>query len=230
MPKNKGWVNWRNHPAREILLFDFNRGGFLYELEEYDLPLLYQTYTQVHPDYFSEVVFEQFEARMEDYIKTQKGRRERSKLEEEWMVHDRQLHPRQSKNSRGELVLDLHPAKFLLREDIKNKLHKTMEPEVFRNTRQEYLDFGQDIFRQRIYQEIRYQKYCNHLEDKRKKKREEWKKEKEEKAKKERKRQERKKAQEQKRQEKEAQKERKRQERKRAQEQKSEASRKKHKK
>jgi hypothetical protein len=71
------------------------------------------------------------------------------------MLHDRQLHPRQLKNHRGELVFDLHAA------------HVEMLPSQFQGTRTEYQEFDLDIFRQRIYQEERYQKYWNWLEDKR---------------------------------------------------------------
>lgn len=46
-----------------------------------------------------------------------------------------------------------------------------MEPRHFQLTRPEYQEFDADIFRQRIYQEVRYQKYCNYLEDARFKKR-----------------------------------------------------------
>jgi hypothetical protein len=83
------------------------------------------------------------------------------------MLHDRQLHPRQLKNDRGELVFDLHAAKLLLREDIKAGAHVEMLPSQFQGTRTEYQEFDLDIFRQRIYQEERYQKYWNWLEDKR---------------------------------------------------------------
>jgi hypothetical protein len=104
---------------------------------------------------------------MEDYTTKNKDRRDRSKMEYAWMVHDRQLHPRELKNHRGELVFDLHPAKLLLREDIKAGAHAEMVPSQFQGTRAEYEEFDRDIFRQRIYQEERYQKYWNWLDDKR---------------------------------------------------------------
>jgi hypothetical protein len=104
---------------------------------------------------------------MEDYTTTNKERRDRSKMEHEWMVHDRQLHPRQLKNHRGELVFDLHPAKLLLRGDIMAGVHAEMVPSQFQGTRAEYKEFDSDIFRQRIYQEERFQKYWNWLDDKR---------------------------------------------------------------
>jgi hypothetical protein len=54
-----------------------------------------------------------------------------------------------------------------LREDIKAGTHAEMVPSQFQRTRAEYEEFDPDIFRQRIYQEERYQKYWNWLDDKR---------------------------------------------------------------
>jgi hypothetical protein len=40
MPKNKNWVKWRKHAAREIILQDLNYGGWLYdEMKDGDLNL-----------------------------------------------------------------------------------------------------------------------------------------------------------------------------------------------
>jgi hypothetical protein len=171
MPKNTNWVKWRKHPAREVILQDLNCGGWLYDElkqdEELNLATVFAIYNHKHPDIFNEIDFSQFKERMEDYTKKNKERRDRSKMEYAWMLHDRQLHPRQLKNHRGELVFDLHPAKLLLREDIKAGTHAEMVPSQFQRTRAEYEEFDPDIFRQRIYQEERYQKYWNWLDDKR---------------------------------------------------------------
>ena len=88
-------------------------------------------------------------------------------MQHQWMMNDRKLHPRQSRNDRGELVFDLHPAKKLLREDVKAGAHVGMAPKQFQETRAEYQEFDRDIFRQQSYQEERYQKYLNWLEEKR---------------------------------------------------------------
>jgi hypothetical protein len=170
MPKNKNWVKWRNHPAREVILQDLNYGGWLYdEMKDEDLNLaaVFALYNYHQPEIFNEIDYSQFKERMEDYIKKSNERSDRSKKEYAWMLHDRQLHPRQLKNHRGELVFDLHAAKLLLREDIKAGAHVEMLPSQFRGTRTEYEEFDRDIFRQRIYQEERYQKYWNWLDDKR---------------------------------------------------------------
>jgi hypothetical protein len=64
-------------------------------------------------------------------------------------------------------VFDLHPAKQLLREDIIAGAHVGMVPTKFQVTRAKYQEFDGNILWQRIYQEERYQKYLNWLEDKR---------------------------------------------------------------
>jgi hypothetical protein len=70
--KNQFWVNWRNHPAREIILQDLNHGGWLYdELEEkgeLDLALVFALYNHRQPEIFNEIDFSQFATRMKDYI------------------------------------------------------------------------------------------------------------------------------------------------------------------
>ena len=171
MPKNTDWVKWRNHPAREIILQDLNYGGWLYDelkqVEELNLALVFAIYNHKDPEIFHELDFSQFKAKMEDYTKKNKERRDHSKLEHAWMLHDRQLYPQQLKNRRDELVFDLDPAKLLLRKDIAAGVHAEMTPSQFQGTRAEYQEFDRDIFRQRIYQEERYQKYLNFLGDKR---------------------------------------------------------------
>ena len=146
-------------------------GGWLHDElkdgEDPNLAAIFALYNHKRPEIFNEIDFSQFKARMEDYTTKNKERRDRSMMESAWMLNDRQLHPRQLKNHRGELVFDLHPAKLLLREDIKAGAHVGIVPSEFQGTRDEYEEFDLDIFRQRIYQEERYQKYLNWLEDKR---------------------------------------------------------------
>ena len=122
------------------------------------------------------------------YLEKNKERPDRSKIEYGWFEQYRELHPRQLRNERGELVFDLHAAKDLLRADVKAGKQAPLVPSEFQGTRTEYEEFDADIFRQRIYQEERYQKYLNWLESKRTIKLEEYrekkKKEKEKEAKK----------------------------------------------
>ena len=87
------------------------------------------------------------------------------------MKHDRLLHPRKSIDLRGKLVFDMHPAKKMLRHDIKHGLHELMSAEELYESRTEYMEFDLKAFRRRIWQELRRVKLVNWMEYKRTEKR-----------------------------------------------------------
>ena len=67
---------------------------------------------------FKEVIWSQFEVRLKAHRQQASGRlRQTIEEEQDLAREDRQLHPRQSHNHRGEPVFDLSPAKALLSED-----------------------------------------------------------------------------------------------------------------
>lgn len=167
------WVDWKNHPAREILMEDLERGGWLFGMEE-DARVVFDTYKDKQEE-FEDIHFDQFEVRYKEATKMAAKRRSRSAEEEEWLERDRLLHPRQSHNHQGEPVFDMDiAAKEQLRDDIKNKLHKQMTPMELWQYREVYAKYKLDKFRPRIYQEIRRVKMLNWLEKQRKKKRTEY--------------------------------------------------------
>jgi hypothetical protein len=168
----EGYVDWKNHAAREILWEDLEPGGWLYGMDdEYDAKEVYDAYQSRQLE-FEEVPFEQFKEIYNKATKQAAKRRARSAEEEEWLQKDRILHPRQSHNHRGEPVFDMDiEAKEQLREDIKNKLHKRMTPMELWESRDLYAKYKLDRLRPRIYQEIRRGKYLKYLEKKRNKKR-----------------------------------------------------------
>lgn len=61
----------------------------------------------------------------------------------------------------------MHPAKELLKKDI---AEMKMKPKQLRATRKEYEDFTLGVFRQHIYQQRRYNRFVNYLNDQREKK------------------------------------------------------------
>lgn len=164
--KRTGWIDWKNSAAREILMEDLEQGGWLYGKDE-DARTVFDAYQHRQPE-FADIPFSQFEVRYNDAIAKAAKRRARSAQEEEWMKHDRRLHPRQTHNHRGEPVFDMdEKAKEALREDVKNKLYRILEPRELWELRKVYQKYDPNIFRQRIYQEIRRNKYLNYLEKKR---------------------------------------------------------------
>ena len=72
---------------------------------------------------------------------------------------------------KGKLVFDIHPAKKLLREDVKNGVHKHLKPKEMQKTRWAYMEFSLQIFTHRIYQEVRRKKFLHFMNLKRQKER-----------------------------------------------------------
>ena len=159
-------VNWITSSAREIIIDDLYAGILSLDEEDLSAEDAWETcYSQLYE--FQSVPFEQFKAQLKDHREQVKLKWVRSKADKTALEHDRQLYPRKSHNSRGELVFDLSPAKPLLQEDIKNKAHEGKTPREFQLTRPEYLMFKPKIFKERIYQEIATQKFYYSLELKR---------------------------------------------------------------
>ena len=170
--KKEGWVNWKKHAAKEIMMEDLEPGGWLYEQENENVRTIFSIY-QDKQEEFRDVPFDQFEERYLAATKAAVKRRARSAKEEEFLKHDRILYPRQTHNHRGEPNWDLDTeAKEQLRKDVKNKLHTEMPPKMLWQLRKPYRKYKLHIFRPHIYQEIRRVKFCNWLEKKRTKKRE----------------------------------------------------------
>jgi hypothetical protein len=163
--RNPDWIDWRSSAARQILLEDLEPEGILFEKGHISPEQAWKFYSTL-PE-FSRVVFTQFEARLKDHRTQVNKKSGASQRDVQALAHDMALYPRQGHNGRGEPVFDLSAAKPLLREDVRNNLHATMVPSVFQQTRQEYRVFKPHIFKHRIYQEVRRQKYLHYLELKR---------------------------------------------------------------
>lgn len=167
MPPSKkpDWIDWRNSKARKIILDDLLPGGLLYQQDNL-LPQVVFAFYKTLPE-FKDVVYDQFAVRFKGHRQQANRDQAIAKRDEIAMERDRRLITRQYRNQRGELVFDMHPAKSLLREDIKKGLHKNTTPFAFQQTRDEYQLFKTNIFRKRIYQEERRNKWLNYLEKKR---------------------------------------------------------------
>ena len=159
--KNPGWINWRFCKARQVLLEDFEAGGFLYENLTPPRELWDTRYSGMSQ--FSNVVYSQFESQLRSYRKKSDASRARSTFEEEALAHDRKLFPRKPRNRRGEVVFDLSDAKELLKQDVADKIHLKKTPMELQATRKEYAPFGARKFKERIYQAVKREKFINYL-------------------------------------------------------------------
>lgn len=167
--RKNGEIDWKKSAAREIMLEDLEPPhGWLHGVDCLKAKDVYDYYKERHEEIFAQVPFTQFERRYNEAIQKATKRRARSAQEEEWLKHDRKLYPRQSHNHRGEPVFDMdEAAKAQLKEDMKNNLHKEMEPMALWEKRKVYQKYKLEKFRQRIYQCERRAKFHNYLEHKR---------------------------------------------------------------
>ena len=163
--REKPYVDWAKSAAKEIIMYDLQHGILSADDEDPSAETAWKFYQTLKE--FEDVPYEQFKARLKDNRAQVRHRLRRSCDEEIALNRDRKLHPRNKSNHRNELVFDMSEAKELLRKDVKAKMHEKMIPSKLQATRDEYLAFKPEIFKQRIYQEVRYQKYLNYLEKKR---------------------------------------------------------------
>lgn len=161
---------------------------------------------------FKHVPFWQFKSKLKDHRKQSLEASMKSFEEELLFQQDLEMWNKSGLslyNSRGELRFAMTEAKKLLRDDIRRGLHKNLTPKEFQATRKAYHPFLAKKFKERVYQEERYQRFENWQSDKRiekvkqlwekekeRKEKEKAEKEKEEKAKKEKAERERMRAQE----------------------------------
>lgn len=163
--KNPAYIDWRNSEAKCIVIEDLISGALPVDKKECSEQLAWEVYKD--NDAFADVPFVQFQLRLRNHRAQVKKGLARSKHEEDCLMHDRGLFPRQERDARGALVFDLHPARDLLREDVAAKKHIGIEPRHLWKTRPEYQEFDLATFRNRIYQEIRRVKFINYLNLKR---------------------------------------------------------------
>ena len=156
-------VQWQHSWPRAILVLDLEEEVLPIDTSAEDAWEIYRTFAE-----FANIPFDVFQAKLPDLQAETQQKFIISFIEEQALVHDRNLHPRAMHNHRGEPVFDLvADAKRLLREDVKNGVHNSMTPSQMQRTRPEYHQFEAVIFKFRIYQEIRRQKFVHYLQLKR---------------------------------------------------------------
>jgi hypothetical protein len=166
--KRKGWIEWRDCVPKHIIIDDLQAGILPIDEEEMSAEEAWAVcYRHMAEFVMAGVVFDQFKERLRDHRKQIGDLVTRATQEEEALVHDRAIFPRQTKNHRGEPVFDMSNAKMLLRGDVADGKHLTMQPALLQQSRREYQPFEPRKFKERIYQEVRRVKFINYLEQKR---------------------------------------------------------------
>jgi hypothetical protein len=165
-------IDWANSSAKQILIDDLESGILPLDAKELSAKEAWDIVYQ-HMVEFHGVPYTQFRDRLNDLRKAYKKKKTNVMWDAEAIQHDRLLHPRKACNHRGEPVFSISVALELLAKDVKEKKHKRMKPKVLRQTRPEYQIFTLKVFRQRIYQQQRREKFDFYLEEKRVKKQKE---------------------------------------------------------
>jgi hypothetical protein len=158
------YIKWVGSEAKKIIIADLEEG-----ILDVDAPSAKNAWDECYSKLaeFANVPFEQFQKRLADHRDQHQRRLSKATMEEILYERDKLMHIRQDRNNRGELVFDLHPAKLLLREDVKSGENERMTPSDFQATRPEYMLFKPAKFKERIYQEVKRKKYLYYLELKR---------------------------------------------------------------
>jgi len=161
--EEKKWIKWIKSEAKKTILQDFEDRILS---PTTPVEVAWKVYKE-RPE-FKDVPYSQFKPRYKDHCKAFQRKQERNVIEEMLYQHDRDLHPcNDPRDSLGRLIFHRHAAKDLLRQDIKDELYPLLTPSELWQFRSEYQCFELEVFTQRIYQEIRRNKYINWRELKR---------------------------------------------------------------
>ena len=158
-------IHWQTSAAKALILKDLVENNISRSLNAKDHQYLWEHRYRNRPE-FKYVTYKQFCANLPKCRGYAIEDLERSAQEEAAMIHDLGLHPRRTHNSRGEKKFDRTPAQQKLRNLVKEKQHEGVKPAALRQAHPEFQEFRLDKFRQRIYQEQRYQRRCNFQNDK----------------------------------------------------------------
>ena len=162
-------IDWRKSHARIVLLEDLESG--VLPLEESELSVKEAWALYKNEDGFKNLVeFGQFKKQLEAHREQVSKKKNKSSFEEKALDHDLTVRKRSKYNRRGELKFDYHPAKLLLRADVKNGVHKTLGLGQLWKKHAEYQAFLKRKFSERLRQEVRRSKFVYYMNRKREKK------------------------------------------------------------
>ncbi len=82
-----------------------------------------------------------------------KNQRDNVKRENELFKQDKNLFPHPEKTLHCQPFWHIHPAKELLKKDVKNKVHECMTPKYLQMTCSEYQEFDLHTFGKHVYAE-----------------------------------------------------------------------------
>jgi hypothetical protein len=101
-----------------------------------------------------------FKSRLKSLVGAIKKEKTWALNEELALAHDRALFPVPTHNYRGEPRWDGSEVQRLLKQDVAAGVHNEKTPTEFYTSRPEYQVYPLQTFREHIYQEIHFSKFC----------------------------------------------------------------------
>ena len=156
MPKKNQEVKWRDSEAKKFLQQDLISG---------DIPLDSSTLAPQEV-YLQRTAFadfgeyDKFPARLRGLRSQITDKNNRGASDSIALAHDRRIFPKPTHNGRGEPRWEGSDAERLLKLDIDEGKHKTMQPKELHQSRGEFQNYKLKLFREHIYQE---EKRCKFL-------------------------------------------------------------------
>ena len=153
------WIVWDKCQAKAVLLDDLIRGALPLERQAMSPEKAWEFYQKL-PE-FRTVMFSQFRERLaahrqqvsKEYMICQRDEEAFRKDQARGYKNDR------THNKRGDLILHLTTIKDLVAEDVRAGKHIGLSAPEFQATRSEYLSVNPKKMKEKLYQEIRLQKF-----------------------------------------------------------------------
>jgi hypothetical protein len=164
-------VDWANSDAKRIIMEDLKANNISRDYSDKPSKLWAERYQKMKE--FEHVPYRQFSTNLRSCRVQFEKYSKRSAFDEAALMHDLKIFKPRSHNDRGEPKFADSKAQKLLRKIVKRNQHHGITPAALREKHQEFQKFSLKKFRERIYQEERYQRFVNYLEFKREEKREE---------------------------------------------------------
>ena len=138
---------WKDSEAKHQLrqLLESNSNGFWHSVDPHELHRMSELFMAYDED--------RFVCNLKNLKVAVKKEKDALDRDHRAYEHDMTLYPRKTESVRGYKMWEGSTAQKLLRQDVKNKVHKNHSPKELHRTRPEYLEFPLDVFRKHIYQE-----------------------------------------------------------------------------
>jgi hypothetical protein len=156
-------IKWKKSKARSLLYKDIVEGEVPPDATDADgqsTMQLKEIYV-MHPE-FAEYDYEKFSRRLSSLRQIIKKFESRSRDDQEAFENFKNHHPPSLYSHKGYIQWQGSEAQELLLQDMEDKKHETMgKEELYREQREYYKQFPLHVFRDKIYQEQRTEKYLH---------------------------------------------------------------------